>query len=916
MKRIFLLAFCVVTAFSVKATHIVGGEFEMLYKSTNPITGDQLYTISLILYFDAKNGSPGAKDGQVNIRIFRKRDNAIINNFIRLDSLPSTTVEYFQPECSSGLAIKTYRMYYTYTDGTGHQALYALSPETYSDPKGYYLAWERCCRNYSITNIFSENPDTGGTYAGQTFYLEFPPLKKDGVPFINSSPTLFPPLSDYACPGSLYYVDFAGTDPDGDSLVYTLVNPLNTKSGDALPPPIPPGVPRPGPYPSVLWRSPFGLNNIVAGKPDLKISIDGLLTVVPTLQGLYVFSVRCEEFRDKIKIGEVRRDFQLLVLAECKTASPPTVAASRHGENSFVTDNLYVPFDHGLPERCVDIKVKDADSNNPTDGNVEDVKIRAIPLGFKDNVSGIIPNISSAKLVGKDAFVVFTVCFPECPYPAHAVGPYKIGIIAMDNACPLPKLDTVIITVDVTPPPNNLPLFQESMVNKTVREDSLTYSHAIIGTDVDPDKLTLSLLPLDFDFAKYGFEFINQQPIENGKAKGLLKWNTKCDQIDFSEKTNFEIKFLLEDIDHCEITSPDTMVFNLNINLVDVHPPKIYFSPINGIDRIDVRDTTLTYKIFKDATFTVEGFDQDSTDFLVLSGKGIDFEQANLGATFPTRTGKPSLISNFNWPIQCDKVDLSKKDEYDFQFIVVDDQNRCDYYLADTLKVTVKVEPPDNEAPLIKLNGVDHLDLTYTVGDPISINLLGTDTDVLPTDMLTLKIDDVFGTVVPKNYSLTSTPSKANVTGIFTWLTDCSIFENHDFENEYLFTFSVTDDRCRVAKRDTSTVKITIHDRDPEPIKFIPPNFITPNNDGCNDYFAMENFELGDCGEVQVISLPKDNCAGRFVSINIYNRWGKQVYSSDSRNFRWYADNVSVGVYFYTVVFSNKEYKGAITVRL
>jgi hypothetical protein len=352
------------------------------------------------------------------------------------------------------------------------------------------------------------------------------------------------------------------------------------------------------------------------------------------------------------------------------------------------------------------------------------------------------------------------------------------------------------------------------------------------------------------------------------------------------------------------------MVFNLTIDLIDVHPPKIFFR------NIDVQDTTLIYKIFETVNFPVQGYDQDGNDFLVLSGKGVDFGQANLGATFPTESGKPTLISSFNWPIACDKVDLTKKDEFDFQFVVVDDQNRCSYYLADTLKVTVKVEPPDNEAPLIKLNGVDHLNLTYTVGDPITINLLGTDPDVSPTDLLTLKIADVEGTVQPENYLLTSTPAHTNVVGVFTWTTDCSIFENNDFENEYLFTFSVNDDRCRVANQDTSTVKITIHDRELEPVKFIPPNFITPNNDGCNDYFAMEEFELGTCGEVQVISLPKDNCAGRFVSINVYNRWGKEVYSSSNRGFRWYAENVSVGVYFYTLVFSNKEYKGTITVRL
>ncbi len=111
-----------------------------------------------------------------------------------------------------------------------------LSDSRFNDPQGYYIVWERCCRNYAITNIYSENPDVSSRAAGQTFYLEFPPVVKNGQPFYNSSPRLFPPLNDYACPRKPYYVDFAGIDDDGDSLVYSLVTPLTTHSILALPP--------------------------------------------------------------------------------------------------------------------------------------------------------------------------------------------------------------------------------------------------------------------------------------------------------------------------------------------------------------------------------------------------------------------------------------------------------------------------------------------------------------------------------------------------------------------------------------------------------------------------------------------------------------------------------------------------------
>jgi len=67
-------------------------------------------------------------------------------------------------------------------------------------------------------------------------------------------------------------------------------------------------------------------------------------------------------------------------------------------------------------------------------------------------------------------------------------------------------------------------------------------------------------------------------------------------------------------------------------------------------------------------------------------------------------------------------------------------------------------------------------------------------------------------------------------------------------------------------------------------------------------------------GELEDI-LPRDNCVGHFVGISIYNRWGKQVFESTSRDFRWYPSEDASGIYFYTLTFSDREYKGSVTVR-
>ncbi|MEO6882454.1 MAG: gliding motility-associated C-terminal domain-containing protein [Bacteroidia bacterium] len=68
------------------------------------------------------------------------------------------------------------------------------------------------------------------------------------------------------------------------------------------------------------------------------------------------------------------------------------------------------------------------------------------------------------------------------------------------------------------------------------------------------------------------------------------------------------------------------------------------------------------------------------------------------------------------------------------------------------------------------------------------------------------------------------------------------------------------------------------------------PNVITPNNDGKNDYFYIEN-------------LPQN------AELTIYNRWGNNVYQSLNYQNNWKADEVNAGTYYYLLTLPNKEVK-------
>ncbi|GHN00510.1 hypothetical protein WSM22_19990 [Cytophagales bacterium WSM2-2] len=768
MKKSFFVSLLLI-ALPVYASHIVGGEFELLH-----IAGYS-YQLNMVLYFDDINGNPGALDQIVNASVYRKRDNFPISGFT-LSLVSRTRVAYSQPACTTG-SLQTDRILYS--------AMVTLSPDIYNDPDGYYISWQRCCRNYSITNIYSEAG--GSRAAGQTFYMEFPPVVKNGQPFVNSSPHLFPPLSDYACPGRPYFVNFAGVDDDGDSIAYSLTTPLNTKTPDPLP------VASPGPYPDVLWRPGYSLNNIIGGSPDLAISPDGLLTCKATKVGLFVFAVRAVEYRNGIKIGETRRDFQMLVVDGCQPDQPPVITGKKLTDATFsYVKNMNVSF---LPsvadgDRCIVVQVSDPDTNDPLHNNQQKVTIKAVALNFRGkDVTGILPSVTTASLINGSTRE-FRICFPPCPF---INAPYQIGIVAYDDACSLPMTDTLKILVNQPTPPNaNAYFLPEKKITAQLFEGQ-SGSWPFTAVDPDGDFLNISLINDGFSLANVGMNFtFTRTP---GNASGAISWNANCKNFEFSKKKDFTIKVLVDDDDKCKIVHYDTVVYHLNVVLPKLNPKVRIYS---------------------------EDGSQDLTSATI---------SMNLGH--------------------------------------------------------------------------------------IGLDIIGTDTDVTEIDSLTLSLLSATGSATPDGYNFASASGFHFVESKFTWDPSCAIFQEGNYSNDYTLKFMVANEHCKSPIADTAFVKINIKDLDAKDEGFLPSNVITTFPDHCNDFFAIEGFE----GEPECsgqnrspVLPPPDNCTNRFEHVRIYDRWGKQVFASDDRKFRWYAANEAAGVYYYVLYFTKNKYKSAITV--
>jgi gliding motility-associated-like protein len=287
-----------------------------------------LFRIQLTQYFDATQLGSSGPDSFVRVYVYRKQ-NPVLMDTITLPIHELATLTFANEACASLRRLNFLEgRYYTTRQ---------FDPERYTDPGGYYIIWDRCCRNDALTNVDGTIP----AGVGMVFYLEFPPMTKNGASFSNSSPDFGIPNGDYICINKPFTFNVGATDIDGDQLRYSLVTPLTgytTKSNpgfdyDMILPKTQAS------YPTITWAPGYSLTNIIPGTPPLSIDpTTGKLTVKASKEGLYLFTVQCEEFRNGQRIGVVRRDFQLPVV-DCAKNTPPPSPITLAGK--LLTDTLW-----------------------------------------------------------------------------------------------------------------------------------------------------------------------------------------------------------------------------------------------------------------------------------------------------------------------------------------------------------------------------------------------------------------------------------------------------------------------------------------------------------------------------------------------------------------------------------------------
>ncbi|MCB0551167.1 MAG: gliding motility-associated C-terminal domain-containing protein [Phaeodactylibacter sp.] len=316
LLRTFITLGILPAALYLQAAHIIGGEitYECLgWTNGDPNSGSRTYQFYMNIYRDCQGGgapfdSPNAPY-PASITIYRAD---LSEDFMSFQAgFPQ--VEFIDPDPGNPCVIVpnnvcVQRGVYTFP-------VLDLPVSEHS----YFIVYQRCCRNNTITNIlFPES-------SGATYFMELTP---EAQAVCNNSPTYdgLPPI--VLCANEPFQYNHSASDAEGDQLVYEFCSPFlggglnfdqpTSFTGVAPNPDAPP------PYTPVSFVAPFfSALDPLGIDADINIDVNtGLITGTPNAQGQFVVGVCVKEFRNGQLLSIVRRDFQFNV-----TSCDPTVVA-------------------------------------------------------------------------------------------------------------------------------------------------------------------------------------------------------------------------------------------------------------------------------------------------------------------------------------------------------------------------------------------------------------------------------------------------------------------------------------------------------------------------------------------------------------------------------------------------------------
>lgn len=855
-----------------KASHLLGGQWSYSYIETLP-NGSNKYAIQLDTYIDCSSQSEIPYPEQpLSFGIYENISSEfkplISTRILNLKNFNQTPIN-LPPGCILGFDLCLTQASYVDT---------IILPQSNF---GYILFYERCCRSSQIISL------NNASQQSESFIATIPPsVIKNSTPQAISQPL---PL---ICLGDTLKLNNYSIDPDGDIIIYNWAHPY---SGFGSPNNTSPNLPNPLAYepPLISYTqgfnstAPLGINNFTYLN-----SQNGFIEISTLLQGSFILAYDAIEYRNNIEINRNRREFQITSTLCPQNQSPIISINPQH-----ITINEE-------EKACFEISISDLDSINWSYSGT-----------IFDSISYTIDTIYHSSNSYKLQVCFLTTCNnfnPELYW----------GFINVEDFGCVPKSNIENFSLKIDS--NNINL-QLNLPDKLCINDSL-HVYPNVHTGLFNWNVS-NAISLNSSYDNFQNLYFNSTGIVNIN----LNWSGNCN----SDTINSQI--FISPSPTLDIIGEDTVCYN-----------EMYIYTYNSVDSIKSiswyfnnnflsTDETINLSFELPGWLILESNDTNYCNFRDSLYIYIHPIPSKLPSDTFICYNKNILIlldSNYSWnilnPYNSNNInnnswDLYPDSTYTYNYSV-SDFNNCSFDSSFTISVNYK--PMSNidttlcpNSKVIIYNSNSNLTNCTFNPPPISLSSCKA-TYVIPSSTnidIIWEYDKICFDTIKYQVTVVDIPTPTNIINAVD--TNC-IGISYEFINIDSLQFDSTLWFFNQTVINNGNSEFTINYNQNTSIKqetwlnscfidtIIPietpklttildiniPNIITPNNDNIND-----NWEH---------NLPKDfeNC----TRLEIRNRWGGLIYSSNKINF--HPNNISPGVYFLLMMIGEDNYTSTITI--
>ncbi len=260
------------------ATHSVGADIQFEHK------GNANYEIKLSFYRDC-NGISAPNNPTIQIQSPSGCGSSFSTNlsFISMQEVSTICPSQLQQSSCNGGSLQGVEQY-----------IYSAEIQLPASCSDWIISYQVCCRNSAITNI--SNPSSN------TLYVETQinnTLDQPNNSVVFSSAPVY-----YICANAQFMYNHGASDPDGDSLSFTMITPRSNYTSN------------------VSFISGYSANSPINTHSGFHLDPQtGQLSFSPTSGQIGVMAIQINEYRQGQLIGHSIRDMQVVVI-QCQNQYP------------------------------------------------------------------------------------------------------------------------------------------------------------------------------------------------------------------------------------------------------------------------------------------------------------------------------------------------------------------------------------------------------------------------------------------------------------------------------------------------------------------------------------------------------------------------------------------------------------------